>query len=91
MADHSYIIMYFVRFSLETNRDFVNAGYGQNITHDATALHLTGSKAPNSLTINSTKIWITFHTNHVGQWTGFNIALQATDVYRKLFLIIFDK
>ena len=80
--DGGYIILRFVLFSLATNRDYLTIGYGHNVTSDTIVSRLTGTVAPNTVTINGISAWMQLTTPFGGYW-GFVIEVEVHDTKGK--------
>ncbi|XP_072033271.1 CUB and sushi domain-containing protein 3-like [Amphiura filiformis] len=74
-----YIYIRFASFlGLETDNDFLDIGYGTNISKDSQVLHLSGTVAPNSLSMDN-EAWIRFTSNQKYGWYGFEIILERRE------------
>ena len=76
-SDPGYIHVLFASFlGLETNNDFLDIGYGRNVSEASRVLHLSGTLAPNSLTMGSDLAWVRFMSNERYGWYGFELIIE---------------
>ncbi|XP_072037246.1 uncharacterized protein [Amphiura filiformis] len=75
--DSPNIIVHFILIDLVTNEDFLYIGYGHNISSNSKVFDLTGFTAPNTLTINSSTMWLNL-VAPVGDWWGIVIKFEAS-------------
>ncbi|XP_072029481.1 uncharacterized protein [Amphiura filiformis] len=78
---NGYIVITFISFHLETNRDFFSVGYGHIISHDTMVLKLSGVAAPKTITLNTTEIWMQWITDEIPLWRGFVIQLNLREQF----------
>ncbi|XP_072041747.1 bone morphogenetic protein 1-like [Amphiura filiformis] len=79
-----FITFRFYHFKVETNYDFLHIGRGHNISiwYEIYKLHGHADNAkPNSITINGTEAWVTFETDSILSYSGFDISVEWTRYY----------
>ena len=71
-------------FRVERNYDFVYIGRGHNVSSLYEIYKLHGHAkdvVPNSITLNGTEAWVTFDTDSILSYDGFNISVEWTRYY----------
>ncbi len=84
-SDAGYVFIRFVSFvGVETNYDFLDIGFGMNVSEVSRIVHLSGLFAPNSLSMDSNHVWVRFTSNEMYGWYGFELTIQWRDSPGKL-------
>ena len=78
-----FIRMAFDVFDTEYLFDVFEVGLGPNVSVDTRILRISGDKAPTSLTLNASMVWITFKSDGYSESDGYMLKIWSSSVYGK--------